>query len=73
MRSCVCDVHGAASIFIFCFWNQQRNDAIQSLLTEERNWHTWGPAVLLRVLWERFTASDYLSRAGRLKWDPLLF
>lgn len=52
MRSCVCDVHGAASIFIFCFWNQQRNDAIQSLLTEERKWHIWGPVVLLCVLWE---------------------
>lgn len=69
MRSCVCDVHRAASIFIFCFWNQQRNDAIQSLLTEERKWHIWCPAVIPCVLWE----SDYFSRAGRLKWDPLLF
>lgn len=62
-------VHGATSIFIFCFWNQQRNDAIQSLLTEERKWHIWGPAVIPRVLWE----SDYFSWAGALKWDPLLF
>ncbi len=52
MRSCVCDVRGAASIFIFCFWNQQHNDAIQSLLTGERKWHIWGPVVLLCVLWE---------------------
>lgn len=70
MRSCVCDARGAASIFIFCFWNQQRNDAIQSLLTEERKWHIWGPVVIPCVLWEsdsrdeRFAGSDYLSRAG---------
>lgn len=76
MRLSVCAVYGAASIFIFCFWNQQHNDAIQSPLTQERKWHIRGSVVIPCILWvsdsrdEHFTGSDYLSRDGAFEMGP---